>query len=504
MKFPKDTLSEQEIQSGLGIVIKDGLASQTMATLTGGVFLVAFALKLGASHTIVGLLAAIPALAQLVQIPAIYFVEKYRARKIISLYASGSSRIFWIIIALIPFLFNTGVGIVILILALLFLSALGAVSSCSWNSWMRDLVPQDQLGSFFSRRMKLTMILATILSLAAAFYLDKWKNIFPEYELQSYSILFMLGFLAGMIGLYFISRIPEPKMSPAVEKTRIFKLILQPFKDGNFRQLIVFLGSWHFAVNLAAPFFTVYMLQRLDLGMSLIIAFTVMSQTMYIIFIQIWGRFSDHYSNKSVLRVSGPLFMICILAWTFTTFPEKHFLTIPLLVVIHVLMGISTAGVTLATGNIGLKLAPKGNATAYLAASSFINSLAAGIAPLLGGVFADFFTERELSLMLRWMSPGRELLIQTLDFQQWDFFFFIAFLIGLYSIHRLASVKEIGEVEEKIVIAELISEVRRATRNFSPVGGLRDMIFFPFAIVKKVPGVESKRKTKTNKVTENE
>jgi len=505
MKFQaKDTLTEQEIQSGLKIVIKDGLASQTMVTLTGGVFLVAFALKLGASNTIIGLLAAIPALAQLVQIPAIYFIEKYRTRKIISLYASGSSRVLWLIIALIPFFFNTGVGIVILILALLLLSAFGAVSSCSWNSWMRDLVPQDQLGSFFSRRMKLTMILATILSLAAAFYLDKWKNIFPEYELQGYSILFMLGLLAGMIGLYFISRIPEPKMSPAAEKTQIFKLILQPFKDGNFRQLIIFLGSWHFAVNLAAPFFIVYMLRRLDLGMSLIIALTVMSQIMYVIFIQIWGRFSDHYSNKSVLRVSGPLFMICILAWTFTTFPGKHFLTIPLLVAIHILMGISTAGVTLATGNIGLKLAPRGTATAYLAASGFINSLAAGIAPLLGGVFADFFAERELSLILKWISPGMELLVQTLNFQQWDFFFFIAFLIGLYSIHRLSLVKEIGEVEEKIVINELVSEVRRISRNLTTVGGLRDMILFPFAIIKKVPGVENKKKTKTNKVTKNE
>jgi len=47
----KDTLTEEEIQSGLRNVIKDGLTSQTMGTLTGGVFLVAFALKLGASNT---------------------------------------------------------------------------------------------------------------------------------------------------------------------------------------------------------------------------------------------------------------------------------------------------------------------------------------------------------------------------------------------------------------------------------------------------------------------
>jgi hypothetical protein len=43
MKFKvKETLSEEEIQEGLKTVIKDGLTSQTMVTLTGGVFLAAF------------------------------------------------------------------------------------------------------------------------------------------------------------------------------------------------------------------------------------------------------------------------------------------------------------------------------------------------------------------------------------------------------------------------------------------------------------------------------
>jgi len=248
----------------------------------------------------------------------------------------------------------------------------------------------------------------------------------------------------------------------------------------------MFLGPWSFAVNLAAPFFTVYMLKRLQLSMSFIIALSILSQIMYLTFIRIWGTFSDRFSNKSVLLVSGPLFMLCILAWTFTTLPEKYMLTIPLLVIIHIFTGISTAGVNLAVGNIGLKLAPKGQATAYLAANSFVNSLAAGTAPILGGKFADFFAGCELSWTLKWTSTGRELVIPTLSLQQWDFFFFLAFLVGLYSIHRLAMVKEIGEVKEDIVVHELVAEVKRGMRNLSTVGGLRYMTQFPFSVVKTV------------------
>ena len=488
MRFPvKDTLTREEIDTGLKWVMKDGLASQSMVTLTLGPFLVAFALRLGASNATIGLLAAIPPLAQLIQIPSIYLVEKIRNRRTISVYVLSVARLFWIFVGLIPFLFSLEVGLTFLLTALLILSCLVAVGSTSWSSWMRDLVPQDQLGSFFSKRMSLATALGIPVSLAAAFYLDYWKKMFPSYEVHSYSVLFFLGCVAGMLGIYFISKIPEPRMVVVAEKPRFLWLLAQPFKDINFRNLIAFLGSWSFAVNLAAPFFTVYMLKRLGLNMSFIIILAVVSQLMSVAFFRIWGKLSDRFSNKSVLRVSGPLFIGCILAWTFTTLPERYLLTIPLLVVIHILTGISTAGVSLASGNIGLKLAPKGQATSFLATINLVNSVAAGIGSVLGGRFADFFIERELSWTIRWVSPGKELAFQTLNLQQWDFFFILAFLIGLYSIHRLAAVREVGEVKEKIVVHELMSEIGRATRNLSTVGGLRHMTQFSFSILRISP-----------------
>lgn len=505
MKFQvKDTLEEEEVQAGLRAVIKVGLASQSMITLTAGVFLIAFALKLGASNLVIGLLAAIPPLTQLIQIPAIYLVEKYRVRRAITVYASGLSRVFLLLIASIPFLFSLKVGLTFLVIGLLLHSAFIAASSCSWNSWMRDLVPQDRLGSFFSRQMSLAIGLSIPLSLTAGFYLDYWKKVFPHNELYSYSILFSLGFLAGIIGVYFISTIPEPRMKYLEEEPKILKLILQPFKDTNFKNLIMFLGSWNFAINLAVPFFTVYMLRRLQLNMSFIIALMVLSQIMNVTFLRLWGKFSDRFSNKSVLGVNGPLFIGCVFAWTFTTMPEKHILTIPLLIGLHIFMGISTAGVTLSSGNIALKLAPQGQATSYLATNSLINSLAAGIAPIVGGKFVDFFARRELNLIFNWISPGKELTFQTLNFQHWDFFFFFAFLIGLYSIHRLTMVKEAGEVKEKIVIYEFLAEVRREMRSLSTVGGLRHMMQFSFSIIKPLATRKIKNMVNSHRRTINE
>jgi len=487
MKFEvRDSLSNEEVQKGLKYIVRDGVASQSMAIFTGGAFLIAFAVKLGASNFVIGLLAAIGPLTQLLQLPSILLVERLRNRRVITVISAGIGRLCWLLIILIPFVFGKKIGIPILLVSLGLSSALSAVSSCSWNSWMRDLIPQSILGAFFSRRMRIATGVGIVLSFLAALYLDKWKKAFAEYELQGYSILFLVGLAVGMLGIYFLSRIPEKRMPETPEKPRLLRLLVRPFRDENFRKLIAFLCSWNFAVNLAGPFFMVYMLRRLELSMSLIIGLGIVSQVMNFAFLRIWGKFTDLYSNKSVLAISGPLFICSILAWTFTTMPEKYFLTIPLLIIIHILMGLSSAGVSLASGNISLKLAPEGQATAYLATSSVFGSVAAGISPILGGKFADFFAGRELAWTLKYTSPVRELSLPTLNLQQWDFFFLFAFLVGLYSLRRLAKVKEIGEVEEKIVMNQLFAEVRGQVRILSSVEGLRQMIGFPFTVLRNL------------------
>ncbi|MHC4396782.1 MAG: MFS transporter [Planctomycetota bacterium] len=482
----EDSLTNDQVRFGLDYIIKDGVASHAMGVLTGGAFLIAFAVKLGASNLVIGLLAAIGPLSQLLQLPSIFLVEKIRNRRLITVIAAGLSRVCWLIIAISPFILPAEIAIGILLILLIVVSAFGAVSGCSWNSWMRDLIPENIMGSFFSKRMRIATGVGIVLSIAAAVYLDYWKKLLPAKELQGYSILFLLGFVAGVVGLHFLLKTPEIRMPKPEGKIKIFGLLAKPFKDENFRKLIAFLASWNFAVNLAGPFFMVYMLKRLGLSMSFIIGLSIISQVFNFLFLKIWGRFTDRFSNKSVLAISGPLFIFSILAWTFTTLPEKYFMTIPLLIVIHIVMGLASAGVSLASGNISLKLAPKGQATAYLATNTITNSIAAGVAPILGGKFADFFAGRELAWTLKYTSPTGEFALPTLNLQQWDFFFAFAFIIGLYALRRLAMVKEAGEVEEKIIAQELFTEVRTQVRTLSSIEGVKQMISFPITVVKNI------------------
>jgi MFS family permease len=480
---PQESLNEADVEKGLKAVFNDGLASQAMVTMTGGVFLAAFALQLGAPNVIIGLLAAIPPLLQLVQLPSIFIVEKIQNRRAICVWTSILSRLPWLLVALSAFFLPPKWGLTVLIGSIVLFSGFGAISGCSWNSWMRDLVPQNRMGSFFSKRMQFSIGLGLILSLLAGFHLDWWKKLFPDYPVYGYSILFFIGFLAGIIGVFFISRIPEPKMKPSA--ANFFNSLLLPLKNRNFKRLIVFLGSWSFAVNLAAPFFTVYMLSTLDMKMSLVVVLSIISQVFNFLFLAVWGRFTDRFSNKSVLAVSCPLFIFTILLWTFTTMPEKHFLTFPLLIFIHILMGIAMAGVAIATGNIGLKLAPRGEATSFLAVNTIISSIAAGIAPIIGGTFADLFKYSTLSLEVNWQSLHHSFYFPTISFSHWDFFFVLAFLIGLYSLHRLSMVEEEGEVDDRVVKDEFFSMVKQPLRSLSTAAGIFEIVAFPVTVAQK-------------------
>lgn len=481
MRFrPFESLSPAQIDSGLKLAVKDGVAAEVMATLTGGAFLVALALGFGATSFQIGLLAAIPTLANLFQLVAIYLLHKYANRKAIAVTCSVFARLPLLLIGFLPLLFPAHIGLVLLISLVFTHYFFGSLSGTSWSSWLKDLVPQEVLGAYFSHRSRIIQIVSVSLSLIVAFALDYAKAYRPEDINTVYSIMFFLGGAFGIYGIYLIALTPEPKIQPV--KQNLLKSFHKPLRDPNFRKLLIFNSCWAFAVNLAAPFFTVYMLKTLQFPLSYVVIFSIINQVSSILFIRMWGRCSDKYSNKTVLRICAPIYLCCIFAWTFTTFPDQHSLTIPLLVLIHIGSGMALGGITLSLNNIGFKLTPgRQNAAVFLSARSLVIAFFAGIAPIFGGLFADFFSQHELTWNIEWKGPMGNTIIQTLSLQSWDFFFCTASFLGLFALYRLTFVKEEGEVERKVVVRELSMELGKEMRALSTLAGIKAMMFLPFS-----------------------
>lgn len=478
---PKERLDEPDVATGLRMMLYEGMYSQALVVLTTGAFLIAFALRLGASNTVIGLLAAIGPISQVLQIPSIFLVERTRLRKVITLFSAFTARIFWLIIAVIPWFVPPHLALPIFLGSLFAFYALSAMGGCAYGSWIRDVVPENTMGAYFAKRFAFATALGAGLSFAAGVGVDLYKRHVGN-ELGAYTILFTIAALAGLMGVAVLGRAPEPKLPPA-EHRSVRSVLAGPFRDLTFRKLLIFLGWWNFAANFAGPFFTVYMLNRLKLDMTWVLGLALISQAMNVLFFGIWGRLADRFTNKSVLAASAPLFVLTFILWPFTAMPEWRYLSIPLLLTIHTLGGISTAGVAISANNLALKAAPFGKSTAYLAMIALVSGVAGTVAPLIAGVAADWFGPQQVTLTLHWSMANSALHpvnLTTIDLRGLDFVFLIAFLLGLQAVHRLLAIKEEGEVQEKVVLGQLYSEMRKTVaRQVSTVAGMRQLANFP-------------------------
>ncbi len=493
MRFEvKDTLTPEESEQALHVLIKQGLASQVKLTLTEGVFIVAFALLLGAPNSVIGILAATPSISQLLQVPAVYLVHRFKSRRAINFFTTLGSRITILFIALIPYYAEMGSGLWVLVILVALQAAFVAIGSPSWNSLMRDLVPQDRLGQFFSRRMALAAVVAITVSLAGGFFLG------TDPTVRHYSLLFYIAFAAGLITVYYVGVLPEPKKIEEGTPPTFRDLLTEPYRNENFRNLMIFSGVWSFSASLVAPFFTVYLLVRLSQSLPFVTVLAAITQIMSILFFRFWGRLSDKYANKPILYITTAVFLIGTFIWTYSTIAKSVGMLMPLLVIIHVLAGISSAGVNLTSNNIGLKLAPRGGASSYLAAKGIVIAIAGAIAPIVGGLLVDYFGNTGFSLDFTLRESGNVYLtFSTVWFEGIDFLFLISIVIGVYSLHRLALVKEEGEVDERVVIDAIMAETRRNVKTFSTVDGLRHTFQAPLSTLKDTLRRERERKPGT-------
>jgi MFS family permease len=469
-------VTTEDLERGKRALVKDAAWASLAGALYGGVILVGFALALDASPLIIGLLAAIPFLAQVAQLPAIVLIERIRQRRKIAVSAVTASRTVILSLALIPFLQDQPLQLAMLLAAQAAITLLGSVGGCAVNSWMHQLLAGQDLGALFSRRLFWSTVLASLGALLAGHLVEWWPL---ENKLYAYSVAFAAAGLAGYASSYYLARVPEPVMTRTGPPMAVLALLGLPLRDAHFRKVIVFMGAWNLASNLAAPFVTVYLLKQVGFQLGTVTTLWIASQLANALTMFLWGRLSDRLSNKAILAVALPAYFGCLVALPFAALPAVHALTLPLLYVIHMIMGAASGGIGLATGNLGLKLAPQGKGTVYLANVSLIGSLAGGIAAILGGALADWFASRQLSLLFEWTSPGASHEVTVLNFRHWEFLFAISFALGAYVMHALSRINEGPQISERAVIQQLVLEAGRFINQLSPIEGLKTVLLLP-------------------------
>ena len=160
-----------------------------MFSLGSGAFMAAYALALGANNLQVGILAALPPVSQVIQLPSILVYEKFKTRKAIGLPAWFLAQLMWVPIGAVPFLIDTPGAT-----AVIGLLALRGLFTAFWTtasiSWLRDLVPRELLGGYFSQRFAHTTIAIAVVAFGGSFFVRWWQGMAaPENAIFAYSFL---------------------------------------------------------------------------------------------------------------------------------------------------------------------------------------------------------------------------------------------------------------------------------------------------------------------------
>jgi MFS family permease len=368
----------------------EGMVSNIAFSLVNPFFGV-YAIALGASSLMVGLLTAIPALVNaIVFMPAAGFVEKRESRLPTVLLWAGLHRSLYLVLACIPFMPVAKPAFLVGIVTLM--SIPGAISGVAWTAMMGDMFPAEDRGEIFGLRNMFVGVTGILGTMAAGRLLDRAP--FP----WNFSLLFLIAAGFGGWGIALLSKMREPVTERPVhvgERARFMSRIKSLLDDEELgSKFKVFCASsfllW-FGFGFLAAMWTIYHVEVLRLSNTVIAGFAVFSGIATVVGSGYFGKMASSKGNARVLLAC--MIVVGVFPILYTLSPSIVFLNIMQLV-----SGFVLGGLNLAVFNLVFAYSKPERSPGATAVFNMLINLAAFIAPFLGdacykmfGVYVTFY-----------------------------------------------------------------------------------------------------------------
>lgn len=358
-------------------------------------FIPLFALAYGATNQEVGWITAIGNLAGAAALfPGARLIEKTGNRKAIVLWSGGGvARVVLLLLACIPLLSLPPLAAILLITALNGVRAFAAnFANPAWTAMVADIVPEYMRGRYFSVR-NLTMGLATLVFSATAGWLIRAGNHWQGESFLGYQLSFLLAFLLGMASTYQFARLREPHSQRHNEQVRQSGSLRDAVRSSPGYLGFVLSGFvWNFALQVAAPFFNVYLVTRLGANASTVGLFASISSLTSMVGQMFFGRVLDRRGAVFLQLVTGFPIVLLPVMWIFYTEAWQAGVN-------NLFGGFLWAGFNLANFNLLLQVTPnvgRARAVALYQTGVFASAF---IGPLLGGFLADQVSFQSIFLL---------------------------------------------------------------------------------------------------------
>lgn len=423
-------LPKAEIRRGLNISTWEGGFGQIHAALTTSGLLTGFVLAWGANDFYLGLLGAIPFLAQVGQLVGAYLVDRFanRRREMVAslgLMARGT----WLVIAATPFLFSEHQSAILPAILLLFLvyQLAYCASGPGWVAWMSVLVPARLRGRYLGRRNRIMELLGMTTALAAGWGIDAFRQAGREH--LGFAVLQMLAGFAGIACFVLLRRQPDPgHHAEGVELNPQY--LLRPMKDLRFRKLILFNVCWCFGLNVGLPFLNAHLLKDFGWNFRQLAVLGVLSSLAIILMNPVWGRLADSRGYKTVLGWCATGLLQMPLCYAFCTRQSDW-----LIYASNLFYGVFYSGFTLTLFSLTLKNLPLKARAMAAALFSACTAPATFLSSTLGGLLAQHWAG------IKWQIFG-------LALGNYQLLFLLSLPLLVPAFVLLAGIDEAGDVPD--------------------------------------------------------
>jgi MFS family permease len=342
-------------------------------------FITPFALALGSSNTIIAMLSTLPSvIGAVVQLLATKVSGLFKSRKQHIVFFAVLQAVVWLPMLFAPQLHAPGGWLLLFVtLNAIFGMLIGPI----WNSFMSDVVEEDERGRFFGLRNTFTGLTAFVSTFIAGWILNYYS---PENVFIGFSILFVLSFVFRLLSAYFLAKMDDPPEGDLNKDFPDIPEFIMTAEKTPFGRFVIFLVLFNIAVAISSPFFGVYELSILKFDYLTFTLLECVAAICSFITMLFWGKYVDRIGSKNVLVTCGFLIPLVPFLWTLTTDPWR-------LVLVEIFSGTVWAGFNLSVSTYLFDATDRKNRAREIAEYTLLVQVASFLGAMLGSGLLGFF-----------------------------------------------------------------------------------------------------------------
>ena len=349
-----------------------------------------YAESLGASATIMGLIAGMTPLMVIFQIPAAAHVGRWGYKFFIS--TGWTVRLLFVLglvfVPLMDGVLNPQSQLALVLVLLFAFNMVRGIASCAWFPWIRGLIPENIRGRYLTFESAFANAGSLVAFLLVAAYMGEAPT-----SLQ-FTVLFGFSCVAGVWSIAFIRRVPD--VAPPEEE--VGKKQQAPwaeiFANKPFRKLLWTEMFMAIALGGLAAFTVKYLkaeagMQANHIMLASAAKFVGALGTLWFLKTRL-----DRLGSRPVILFGLIMGLVCVVVFGLIAgkvLPLNFFAVAGL----YLSFGFVLSSVTMSMTRLAMATVPRLGSSHYFAVFAVVGNLAMGISPTLWGVMIDVLSASE-------------------------------------------------------------------------------------------------------------